>query len=70
VPKYWSKERFSCMITTTCLILWIPLAAALAALARAAVGLAEEAELADEAPTPAAASSAPIASQISDRRIN
>src|SRR5450759_705720 len=27
VPKYWSKLRFSCMITTTCWILWIPPAA-------------------------------------------
>ena len=24
VPKKESKERFSCMITTTCLIVWIP----------------------------------------------
>jgi hypothetical protein len=24
VPKYESNERFSCMITTTCWILWIP----------------------------------------------
>ena len=30
VPKYESKERFSCMITITCLILPIPAAAALA----------------------------------------
>src|SRR5947209_17880861 len=28
VPKYVSKERFSCMITITCLILWMPLSAA------------------------------------------
>ena len=24
VPKYESNDRFSCMITTTCLIRWIP----------------------------------------------
>ena len=24
VPKYESNERFSCMITMTCLILWMP----------------------------------------------
>jgi len=24
VPKYESNERFSCMITTTCWILWMP----------------------------------------------
>src|SRR5713101_1384400 len=28
VPKYVSKDRFSCMITTTCLILWMPVAPA------------------------------------------
>src|SRR5690242_13358367 len=28
VPKNWSKERFSIMITTTCWILWIPVTAA------------------------------------------
>src|SRR5258707_13105364 len=27
VPKYESNDRFSCMIITTCLILWIPVAA-------------------------------------------
>jgi len=34
-----SKERFSCMITTTCLILWMPPAVALPAVALPAVAL-------------------------------
>src|SRR5450759_2104673 len=29
VPKYESNDRFSCMMTTTCWILWMPAAAAL-----------------------------------------
>src|SRR5258708_21768122 len=43
VPKYWSKLRFSCMITTTCWILWIPLAAGGMGDGVAAAGLAHAA---------------------------